>query len=73
MQSLNKSGVSIAQTPGEEKFVKFHSGAFKGRTFYLYDYRHTVMELFSTVAKTLDECHRRRDGWVAKNERSNNK
>ena len=66
MQSLNKNGVSITQTSGEEKFVKFRSGAFKGRTFYQYDYRHTDMELFSTVAKTLDECRRRRDEWVAK-------
>ena len=66
MQSLNKNGVSITQTPREEKFVKFRSGAFKGRTFYQYDYRHTDMELFSTVAKTLDECRRRRDEWVAK-------
>ena len=24
MQSLNKNGVSITQTPGEEKFVKCH-------------------------------------------------
>lgn len=31
MQSLNKNGVSITQTPGEEKFVKFRSGAFKER------------------------------------------
>lgn len=66
MQSLNKNGVSITQTPGEEKFVKFRSGVFRGRTFYQYDYRHTDMELFSTVAKTLDECRRRRDEWVAK-------
>ena len=29
------------------------------------------MELFSTVAKTLDECRRRRDEWVAKKERGN--
>ena len=29
------------------------------------------MELFSTVAKTLDECRRRRDEWIAKKERSN--
>ena len=28
MQSLNKNGVSITQTPGEEKFVKCHLGAF---------------------------------------------
>lgn len=73
MQSLNKNGVSITQTPGEEKIVKFRSGAFKGRTFYQYDYRHTYMELFSTVAKTLDKCRRRRDEWVAKKEHSNNK
>lgn len=61
MQSLNRNGVSITQTPGEEKFVKFRSAAFKGRTFYQYDYRHTDMTLFSTVAPTLDECRRRRD------------
>ena len=66
METLNKNGVSITQTPGEEKFVKFRLGAFKGRTFYQYDYRHTDMELFSTVAKTLDECRRRRDEWIAK-------
>ncbi|MRY91161.1 DUF3873 domain-containing protein [Parabacteroides distasonis] len=73
MQSLNKNGVSITQTPGEEKFVKFRSGAFKGRTFYQYDYRHTDMALFSTVAKTLDECRRRRDEWIAKKEQCNEK
>ena len=60
MQSLNKNGVSITQTPGEEKFVKYRSGAFKGRTFYQYDFRHTDGELFSTVAKTLAECRHRR-------------
>ena len=64
MQSLNRNGVSITQTPGEEKFVKFRSSAFKGRTFYQYDYRHTDGELFSTVAKTLAECHRRRNEWI---------
>lgn len=53
MQSLNKNGVSITQTLGEEKFVKCRLSAFKGQTFYQYDYRHTDMELFSTVAKTL--------------------
>ena len=62
MQSLNKNGVSITQTPGEEKFVKCRLGAFRGQIYY----RHTDGELFSTVAKTLDECRRRRDGWIAK-------
>ena len=55
MQSLNKNGVSITQTPGEEKFVKCCLGAFRGQIYYQYDYRHTDGELFSTVAKTLDE------------------
>lgn len=31
MQSLNKNGVSITQTPGEEKFVKCCLGAFRGQ------------------------------------------
>ena len=66
MQSLNNNGVSITQTPGEEKFVKCRSGAFRGQIYYQYDYRHTDGELFSTVAKTLDECRCRRDEWVAK-------
>ena len=52
MQSLNKNGVSITQTPGEEKFVKCRLGAFRGQIYYQYDYRHTDGELFSTVAKT---------------------
>ena len=71
MQSLNKNGVSITQTPGEEKFVKYCLGAFRGQAYFQYDYRHTDGELFSTVAKTLDECRRRRDGWIEKKERSN--
>ena len=72
MQSLNRNGVSITRTPGDEKFVKFHSCAFRGRTFYQYDYRHTDGELFSTVAKTLAECRRRCNEWIEKKKRSNN-
>ena len=66
MQSLNKNGVSITQTPEEEKFVKCRLGAFREQIYFQYDYRHTDGELFSTVAKTLDECRRRRDEWVVK-------
>ena len=73
MQSLNRNEASSTQTPGEEKFVKFRSGTFKGRIFYQYEYRHTDMALFSTVAPTLDECRRRRDEWLAKKEQCNNK
>ena len=66
MLSLNKSGVSITQALGEEKFVKCCLGAFRGQIYFQYDYRHFDSKLFSTVAKTLDECRRRRDEWIAK-------
>ena len=73
MQSLNKNGVSITQTPGEEKYVKCCLGAFRGQIYYQYDNRHTDGELFSTLAKTLDECRRQRDKWIEKKMQSNNK
>ena len=69
MESLNKNGVGITQTSGEEKYVKCCLGAFRGQIYYQYDYRHTDNELFSTVAKTLDECRKRRDEWIAKKEK----
>ena len=46
MQSLNKNGVSITQTPGEEKFVKCCLGAFRGQIYFQYDYRHTDVRTF---------------------------
>ena len=72
MQSLNRNGVSITQAPGEEKFVKYHPVAFKGRIFYQYDCRHTDGELFSTGAKTLAECRHMRDKWRVKKKQVNN-
>ncbi len=59
MQSLNKNGVSITQTPGG------------GQTFYFTITAIPIWRLFSTVAKTLAECRRRRDEWIAKEEWSN--
>ena len=73
MQSLNRNGVSITQTPGEEKFLKYHPVAFKGRIFYQYDYRHTDGELFSCVKPTLDECRAARDKWLTAKERKEEK
>ena len=73
MQSLNRNGVSITQAPGEEKFVKYRSVAFKGRIFYQYDYRHTDGELFSCVKPTLDECRAARDKWLTAKERKEDK
>lgn len=64
MESLNKNGVSITQTPGEEKYLQCCLGAFRGQIYYQYDYRHTNNNLFSTLAKTLEECRRQRDEWL---------
>ena len=64
MQSLNKNGVSITQTPGEEKFVKCCLGAFRGQIYFQYDYRHTDGELFACVKPTLDECRTARNKWL---------
>ena len=61
------NGVSTCTEAGTEKYERFQSGiGRRKRTLVQYDYRHTDGELFSTVAKTLDECRRRRDEWVAK-------
>lgn len=64
MESLNKNGVSTTQELGQEKYVTFIAGAFRGTEYYQYDYRHTDRELFSTVAKTLEECRKRRNEWL---------
>ncbi len=66
MESLNKNGVSTTQEPGQEKYVTFIAGAFRGTEYFQYDYRHTDGELFSTVAKTLEECRKQRDEWLSK-------
>lgn len=34
METLNKNGVSITQTPGEEKFVKYCLGALYFPTYF---------------------------------------
>lgn len=61
MESLNKNRVNITQTPGEEKYIECCLGAFRGQIYIQYDYRHTNGKLFSTVAKTLEICHQKRD------------
>lgn len=64
METLNKNGVSITQIPGEERYLQCCLGAFRGRIYYQYDYRHFNGNLFSTLAKRLEECHRQRDEWL---------
>ena len=71
MESLNKNGVSIIQTPGEEKYIECCLGAFRGQIYIQYDYRHTNVKLFSTISKTLEICRQKRDEWI--NAKSNRK
>ena len=68
MESLNKNGVSITQTPGEEKYIECCLGTFRGQIYIQYDYRHTSAKLFSTVAKTLEICRQKRDEWIKRQE-----
>ena len=64
---MTVNGVSTCTQAGTEKYEKSQTGiGRRKRTLMQYDYRHTNGELFSTVAKTLDECRRRRDEWIAK-------
>ena len=56
METLNKNGVSIPQTPGEKKYVKCCLGTFRGQIYYQYDYCNFNGNLFSALAKTLEIC-----------------
>ena len=70
MQSLNKNGVSITQTPGRRKIREMLPRAHSGDRFIFNMTTATLTaNFFSTVAKTLAECRRRRDGWIAKKNR----
>ncbi len=60
---MTVNGVSVCAT-GQENYEQFVAGAFRGKTYYQYDYRHTDGELFSTVCPTLDECREKRDKWL---------
>jgi hypothetical protein len=61
--SINKNGCSVCEK-GKEKYVKCVLGAFYGKIYYQYDYRHTDGELFSTLQETLEQCREKRDKWV---------
>ena len=67
MSTMTENGISVCPR-GEERHEYF-TPAFARRTkkrFCQYDYRHTDGELFSCVAPTLVECHRKRDEWLNK-------
>jgi hypothetical protein len=52
--SINKNGCSVCEQ-GKENYTTFIAGAFRGTEYYQYDYRHMDGELFSTVAKSLEQ------------------
>ncbi|GHT21402.1 hypothetical protein FACS189430_01390 [Bacteroidia bacterium] len=65
VNSINLNGCSVCEK-GKENYTKCSLSVYKGKTFYQYDYRHTDGELFSTLAKSLEECRERRDKWLQK-------
>ncbi len=61
--SINQNGCSVCEV-GQENYVKCVLGAFLGKTYYQYDYRHTDGELFTTLKPTLEQCRELRDKWL---------
>lgn len=61
MAMNDQYGCSLCKV-GEERFEKYNSSV--GGVMVQYDYRHTDGELFSCVAKTLEECRTKRDKWL---------
>ena len=67
--SINNKGCSVCEQ-GKENYATFIAGAFRGTEYYQYDYRHeTTGELFSTVAKSLEQCRKERDEWLIKKQK----
>jgi hypothetical protein len=66
-ESIRKmpSSCSVCRA-GQENYTIFRPAHCSGEVFYQYDYRHRDNDLFSCVAKTLDECRERRDKWLQK-------
>ncbi len=63
METLNKNGVSIIQTSGEEKYVKCCIGAFRGKSI-INMITAVNGNLFSILAKTFGKYYRLRDDWL---------
>ncbi len=66
--SINNKGCSVCEQ-GKENYATFIAGAFRGTEYYQYDYRHTDGKLFSTVAKSLEKCRKRRNEWLSKKQK----
>ena len=64
--SINNTKFSFGEQP-KENYTTFIAGAFRGTQYYQYEYQHTDGELFSTIAKSLEECRLKRDRWLSEN------
>lgn len=69
MKSINdEHGCSVCRA-GQENYTTFQHRARGMRKkfgkMYQYDYRTPDGELFSCVAKTLEDCRAKRDAWLA--------
>ena len=64
--TLTENGVSTTKGLGEEMYIKCCLGAYRGKIYYQYDYRHLNGELFSTLRPTLGQCRKERDEWLKK-------
>ena len=62
--TLTENGISTTKGLGEEKFTQCCLGAFRGKIYFQYDYRHYNNELFSTLRPTLEQCRKERDEWL---------
>ena len=58
--------------PGSEQYEEYTTAFGNGGTRVQYDYRACDGELFSCIAKTVEEARKRRDKWLeAKHGRTN--
>ena len=48
-KKLTENGISTTKGLGEEKYIKCCLGAFRGKIYYQYDYRHLNGELLSLI------------------------
>jgi len=68
-----KSDINGCSTcpPGHENYEYFTRKVGKKTTRLVqYDYRHTDGELFSCVARSLDEARAKKNKWLAENRKS---
>lgn len=64
MATMNDSKGCSTCKAGQENYQRYK--ACNKKYYYQYDYRTEDGQLFSCVAKTLEECREKRDKWLNK-------